>query len=675
MLRSENRPAYALSSTPLRGVVAIGLFVALANSHAASAPDSATQDLLALPIEQLLQMKVTAASRYAQNVSDVAAAPQVITADEIRGYGYRTLIEILDHFGGTHTQFDGLYARVGSRGFLRPGDYNSRILLLIDGYRVNEPIYDGAYLGNEGPIDVSLIERVEFVPGPGSSVYGGNALFGVVNVVTQQPRKTGVALRAAAGSPSAVDGAARATLKLDNGAAGMLAISRQVVRGEYRDVSAITGQPDSRSADRQRDDVTRVFAKFTAGPVAVSAGSSDRITNVVNGIYFTDPQNAGQTARDKTQFLDVSAYSALSKDVDASGRIALSGYDFRGTYVNRTDEGELRTIETATSRSISAEGKLVARVGTGHTIVAGAEAFRAHSLRFRVVEEGSDADLVNVDAALTRVGVFAQDDYRINDALLVSGGARWDKDSGRDGVFSPRAGVVFRPDAKSVLKAQYGRAFRSPNAYERFYDVPAYGYVTDPNVREERVTTSELIAERAWTDNATTRLTLFRNRISNLIDLIPLESDSERLRFQNVPGATVRGAQLDASLADVSGWRATASVTTQSGTDEASGESLRFSPKRLAKLHVLSPRFAGVRTGLEWLYTGPQLSRDATMGGYGLTNLTFSTSDLSLAGARIAFSVRNVFNKRFAYPLSDESLVATEPGEGRRLWLQLDFAF
>lgn len=68
---------------------------------------------------------------------------------------------------------------------MHPNDYNSRTLLMIDGQRMNENIYDGGYIGQEFLLDISLIERIEFIPGSGSSIYGANAFSGLINVVTK----------------------------------------------------------------------------------------------------------------------------------------------------------------------------------------------------------------------------------------------------------------------------------------------------------------------------------------------------------------------------------------------------------------------------------------------------------------------------------------------------------
>jgi outer membrane receptor protein involved in Fe transport len=139
-----------------------------------------------MTLEQLLEVEITAtASKFSQEVTRAPASISVVTADEIKVHGYRTLAEILSSVRGLYTTYDRNYTYVGVRGFARPGDYNTRVLLLIDGHRLNEPTYDMAPIGTDFPLDVSLIERVEVIRGPGSSLYGTSAFFAVINVLTK----------------------------------------------------------------------------------------------------------------------------------------------------------------------------------------------------------------------------------------------------------------------------------------------------------------------------------------------------------------------------------------------------------------------------------------------------------------------------------------------------------
>ncbi len=128
------------------------------------------------------------ASKFEQKVTEAPSFVSLITADEIAKYGYRTMAEILQSVTGFFVTYDRNYHYLGIRGFNRPGDFNSRLLLLVDGHRLNDNIYDQAGLGTESLIDVDLIERVEVIRGPSSSLYGTNAFLGVINVITKRGR-------------------------------------------------------------------------------------------------------------------------------------------------------------------------------------------------------------------------------------------------------------------------------------------------------------------------------------------------------------------------------------------------------------------------------------------------------------------------------------------------------
>ena len=108
-----------------------------------------------------------------------------ITAEEIARYGYRTLADILRGVRGMYVSDDRNFSFLGARGFGKPGDYNSRILLLINGHRVNDNVFGQAEIGAEFGLDPATFERVEIIRGPASSLYGDSAFFAVVNVITQ----------------------------------------------------------------------------------------------------------------------------------------------------------------------------------------------------------------------------------------------------------------------------------------------------------------------------------------------------------------------------------------------------------------------------------------------------------------------------------------------------------
>jgi iron complex outermembrane receptor protein len=158
-------------------------------SGSVAAQESKKGDLGGLSLEDLAKMQVDSvygASKFLQQASDAPASVTVVTAEEIQRYGYRTLADVLRSVRGFYVIYDRNYTYVSVRGFSRPGDYNARILFLLDGHRVNDNVYDGAYVGSEFPVDVDLIERIEIIRGPHSSAYGTGAFAAVINAITKR---------------------------------------------------------------------------------------------------------------------------------------------------------------------------------------------------------------------------------------------------------------------------------------------------------------------------------------------------------------------------------------------------------------------------------------------------------------------------------------------------------
>ena len=179
-------------------------FAFLTGTAAAQTPSPPPPDITTLSMQDLLDVDVVStASKFPQEVREAPASVTVITREDIHRYGYRTLADALGSVRGFYTTYDRNYSYLGVRGFARPGDYNTRFLLLVDGRRLNDGIYDMAPIGTDFPIDVSLIERIEVIRGPGSSLYGTSAFFAVVNVFTSTgASRKGLQIETRAGSLS-----------------------------------------------------------------------------------------------------------------------------------------------------------------------------------------------------------------------------------------------------------------------------------------------------------------------------------------------------------------------------------------------------------------------------------------------------------------------------------------
>ena len=175
------KPRPAARRTPL----AIALAAALLAGHAAGATSAQLADL---SLEDLMRIEVVSASRKTQHLAEVPAAMHVITADDIRSSGARNLPEALRLVPGLDVaQLSGSRWGISTRGFT--GRYANKLLVLVDGRSVYSPLYSGVIWEAER-VPLDTIERIEVLHGPAGSVWGSNAVNGVINIITKEAGET-----------------------------------------------------------------------------------------------------------------------------------------------------------------------------------------------------------------------------------------------------------------------------------------------------------------------------------------------------------------------------------------------------------------------------------------------------------------------------------------------------
>src|SRR3984893_17325777 len=171
--------------------VILSLLLLLNTTPALAQNKGDTPNLLDMSLEDLMAVEIDSvygASGFTQKVTEAPASITIITSEEIQKHGYRTLADILRNVRGFYVTYDRNYSYLGVRGFGLPGEYNNSIALLADGHRLNDNIFDGALIGTEFPVDVDLIDRVEIIRGPNSSLYVASAFLAVINVITKRGR-------------------------------------------------------------------------------------------------------------------------------------------------------------------------------------------------------------------------------------------------------------------------------------------------------------------------------------------------------------------------------------------------------------------------------------------------------------------------------------------------------
>lgn len=537
-MRSENQPHPLRESPGARAIPpqtsgragwapwVLGAALALAHAGPAHATAHLQVSMLSdLSLEQLLNVPVVSTSRYVQRSSDAPAAPAVITADDIRTFGYRTLGEALNGMRGLFLNNDRSYNYLGVRGFLRPNDFNSRVLLMVDGRRLNDTIYDSAGWGEEFMLDLHLVDRIEYIPGPGSSLYGANAVLGVVHIITKATADLqGLRVGGEAGSQGTYK--ARATLghKLDNGAEVLLSASRLRSAGAASLYFPEFDTPASNRGLAQGIDheyASHAYARLQFDRTTLTTGYYSRNKQVPTAGYdarFNDP---GASVNDSAYFAELRHQASGGRRTQVEWRLFHQGYDYRSPtpYDASASGGPARVMneDSVSARWWGGEVKWVSTAWERHTLVAGAEFQmdqRQHLLNYDV-----DPYSLQQDSRRSgrRIGLFAQDEWRVRPDLLLTSGLRADRHHMLDRTqVNPRLGLVWAANEHTTAKLLYGAAFRAPNVYER--DLNAFGNVANTHLREERIRTLEAVLE--WRPVQAARLTasLFRNDYLQMLE-------------------------------------------------------------------------------------------------------------------------------------------------------------
>ncbi|MDH3440317.1 MAG: TonB-dependent receptor [Gammaproteobacteria bacterium] len=167
----------------------IGPLTLIASLALAADADVAQDDLIELSLEELLNVEVTSVSRRSQSLSTAAAAVFVISEQDIRRSGATTIPGALRMVPGVNVaQIDGNKWAVTARGF--NGRFAAKLLVLVDGRTVYTPLFSGVFWDIQ---DISLesIERIEVIRGPGATLWGANAVNGIINIITKSASVTG----------------------------------------------------------------------------------------------------------------------------------------------------------------------------------------------------------------------------------------------------------------------------------------------------------------------------------------------------------------------------------------------------------------------------------------------------------------------------------------------------
>jgi len=620
---------------------------------------------------------VWSASKYQQKASEAPSYMSIVTAEEIRSYGYRNLAEIVSSVSGVYTTYNRNYHYIGVRGFSRLGDLNTRVLLLVDGHRINDTIFQQALIGTDFPIDIDLIERVEITRGPGSCLYGTNAFFAVINVITRKGKSVnGLETSAEAGSYESYKGrlsyGKRFSHDFEMLASGSFYSSQgkdHLHYSEFDDPSTNDGIADSRDGDSS----SQAFLSLSYKDFSLSAAYSTRKKEVPTAA-FDSAFNEDFYTVDERAYIEAAYTAQLNRYADFFVNLYYDRYVYEGKYsYNReTEDGIayiLKNRDDDLSEWFGSEVRVNLNLHEKIRLTLGSEyLYNLHQTMFNY-DENPYAPWLDESEKESSWAFFIQSEIRITENLIFSGGIRYDWYETFGDTLNPRLALIWQPLAGTALKAIYGTAFRAPDRYENY----VIDDVSSPALDPEEITTYELIWEQMFAENFRFLLSGFYYTIDGLISQVEYE---DVWTYANLDNMEAKGLEMELRGKLKNGISGLINYTWQDVRDEESDEELSNSPEHLIKAKVCFPLWKErISLSMEGNYMS---DRDTARGETADEHFVFNTGLIwknAVQGMNLSAHLYNLSDEEYADPVGEENIQDTIAQPGRTFRLKMTYAY
>ncbi len=501
---------------------------------------AAGENLSDLSLEDLLTQDVTSVAKKPQHVDEAPAAIFVITQDDIRRSGAKTLPDLFRMVPGMEVAtLPSGGAAVSARGF--NGVFSNKLLVMIDGREVYQSALSGVFWDQQ-LVPLQDIQRIEIVRGPGATLWGANAVNGVINVVTRHSADAlGVGVSASVDSNGAGQVFGRLGERL--GDAGALRL--YVTAGSERDLETLNNQTLSdihRSAqtgfrydqDLSAADAVTVQGDLQVGKASVSAPASP-FANYPPFYYGGD-------------FSGANLLSRWVKTLGSDSGVAVEAY---GDYWKRREFG---IVAQADEFNLDLSGHT--RLGDRNEIVAGA-AYRHTDDReqatglFNFAPSGRGLDWYSA---------YVQDDLKlVTNRLNLSVGVKIENNGYAAFEAEPSLRLIWRSPAGWSVWTAVSRAARTPSRFETALQVqdPLEPFVASPNLRPEILTAYELGWRAKLSNFLSLDLTAYRNEYDHLIiwTMSPAATAPYfNVNFDNGGAATGQGVEAAVEAHPLARW-------------------------------------------------------------------------------------------------------------------------
>ncbi|MCX8069385.1 MAG: TonB-dependent receptor [Thermodesulfovibrionales bacterium] len=597
---------------------------------------------------------VITATKTEVEVEDVPASVEIITKKDIEAKGALRLSEILDIATGIYQY--GYMAREKSQVSIR-GLKPSQTLILIDGKRLSGELTSAYEIDR---ITMDNVERIEIVRGPVSSLYGSDALGGVINIITKTPEKFSLKINPQYGIYSGKKGENKSiNATIDSGKIGDwgFILSGSILKRNpiyTPDKSTIQGDAEHKSLSLR---VTYDLTKNTRLSLDTSYLKEDSEERTVSrNIVFRDMDSNNRYNASLGLF-------HKSPDLEYLIRGYISVYD--KDYENRRAENNSLANFAEAKRTIPVfEARISKELLKNHLFTLGAE-YRQESFKGTRIKTGSGTyrvtrEGINQDGSKAKIDYWAmylQDEWQVTDKLLVIPAIRYDDSNKFESDISPKIGVTYKFLPNLRLKLNYGHGFKSPTVNDLYIEwrhAPVRYLISgNPNLRSESSNSYEGAIE-AEHGIFTGRIAYFINDVKDLIDSQQVTCPTGTpagwtcYTYTNRSKAKINGAEIEGGFKVTDDLSLRLSYSYLDAKDKVTGERLthRFKNKLIAKASydskALGLRINGCADyvgGLLLQQANPKIQKDYTIVSVNLAKDLMKNLEL-YAG------IDNLFNKK-----------------------------
>ncbi len=617
--------------------------------------------------------RIITAAKHAQKLTETPANVYVVTADDIQRYGYRTIDEALRSIPGCYFTDDRNYTYVWARGFGRPGDYNNRVLFLLNGHRLNDTLYDGAPTGHAFGIDMGIISRIEVMAGPSSALYGNNAFFGVVNIITHNPENAPrFRTNLEGGSFETKRGSVEASAMSKKGLGIYASANVREMEGQelyFPEYQSTNGGISPQEADREKN--YNILGSISYKGWDISAMSARRLKGIPTGSYGSVFGDTTNHTVDASKYVELKTEQDITHSIHGTARFYHNWASYYGKYVY--DYPPVTTNEDiGDNRWVGNE--MVVRFtlpGHGNILMLGQEFEKNLETRQRNNDVEPYFLYLSDNRKESRYAFFAQQEYSPYSDFNLTLGLRYDHYSTFDPIFNPRIAAIHQLWEGSLMKLMYGTAFRGPTAYEQYYS-DSTASKANPNLDPEKMKAYELLWEQRLANQGAVSLSLFHRQITNLISQMTDPADN-LAQYINRDHVHSNGLEVASRYPLPFETKSRLSYIWQH-TKEDNGETLANSPRHVVNIglsHDISALKSTV--SLETIVVSKRMTvKGTSLPTDTIMNLNFYTTPWS-QGPRFYGGIYNLTNRTVFQSGGEEHIQPAIEQDGRNYIVGVEY--